>query len=493
MLTPRKRTLGLLALLIAAAPLAAAPTAPVRSEQPHGTINPPQTTNPIYYPISTAATAGAETVAPEVLLRRFMERHTAMDYPAAVELAMRLVAAAPDRPEGHYNLACALSKLHRLDEAASALDQAIVCGWRDLAHLTLDPDLANLRRTESYTRAVAKLKGAIESERIVPAPVRNDPWLNIVKDLTSQTPALLNRYHVPGATMALVHDGEIVWTSSFGVRDRRQTAPLKDDDQFRLRAPMHLLAVLGCQRQEDQGKTQLAQLLLDGAQLDQGSDRGARRSDPDRDRTVATVGMRDAARRPKAPAAHSSSSVYGYLRLAIELAAQRSFSAYCCQEILEPMKMMQTGFSPAAAPVDAAESATSDPIGLVIGHSLLGSPMQPDPASDDLAPGHRLYSTAQDLARLIASAMAVDDNTFAHRALEAVKKVDGAVPGGLRLAIDFKRVEGETRVQVSDTSAGMGCLMRWYPASRDGIVILYNSATGADAADRIAHIALGGE
>src|SRR5688572_12735136 len=205
LLTPRKRTLGLLAFLAVAGPLAAEPTAPVRSEQPSSTVNPPHTANPIYYPISTVATAGVETVAPEVLLRQFMERHTAMDYPAAVELAMRLVAAAPDRPEGHYNLACALSKLHRLDEAAAALDQAIVCGWRDLAHLTLDPDLANLRRTESYTRAVAKVKGAIESERIVPAPVRNDPWPSIVQDLTSRAPALLNRYHVPGATMALVH------------------------------------------------------------------------------------------------------------------------------------------------------------------------------------------------------------------------------------------------------------------------------------------------
>ena len=35
--------------------------------------------------------------------------------------------------------------------------------------------------------------------------------------------------------------------------------------------------------------------------------------------------------------------------------------------------------------------------------------------------------------------------------------------------------------------------MRWYPESGLGIVILYNSATGADAAERIAHIALGGE
>src|SRR5262245_61226239 len=85
----------------------ASSTEPIRS-RPHETVNPLDTSNPIYYPVSLSAAAGVETVEPEALLRQFMERHTAMDYPAAAEIAFRLVAAAPDRPEGHYNLACVM-------------------------------------------------------------------------------------------------------------------------------------------------------------------------------------------------------------------------------------------------------------------------------------------------------------------------------------------------------------------------------------------------
>jgi hypothetical protein len=50
-----------------------------------------------------------------------------------------------------------------------------------------------------------------------------------------------------------------------------------------------------------------------------------------------------------------------------------------------------------------------------------------------------------------------------------------------------------TRAQVDDMTSGTGCLLRWYPASRCGVVVLYNSATGGEAAERIAHIALGGD
>jgi hypothetical protein len=47
-------------------------------------------------------------------------------------------------------------------------------------------------------------------------------------------------------------------------------------------------------------------------------------------------------------------------------------------------------------------------------------------------------------------------------------------------------------VEIVDLGDGCGSLVRWYPAERCGIVILFNSDTGIDAARRIAHLALGG-
>ena len=39
---------------------------------------------------------------------------------------------------------------------------------------------------------------------------------------------------------------------------------------------------------------------------------------------------------------------------------------------------------------------------------------------------------------------------------------------------------------------GVGVLMRWYPQSQRGIVVLFNGESGPEAALRIAHLALGG-
>jgi len=74
-----------------------------------------------------------------------------------------------------------------------------------------------------------------------------------------------------------------------------------------------------------------------------------------------------------------------------------------------------------------------------------------------------------------------------------VSKVNDEVPRGLGLALDVRKTEHGTRLQVADVVSGTGCLMRWYPENKSGIVVLYNSETGRQAAECIALIALGGE
>ena len=47
-------------------------------------------------------------------------------------------------------------------------------------------------------------------------------------------------------------------------------------------------------------------------------------------------------------------------------------------------------------------------------------------------------------------------------------------------------------MELTDVVDGVGVLMRWYPQSRRGVVILFNGEMGPEAALRIAHVALGG-
>jgi tetratricopeptide (TPR) repeat protein len=62
-------------------------------------------------------------------------------YREGLEMDRRIVVACPRDSLAHYNLACSLSLTGRLDECFAVLRQAIRLGYRDIEHMTDDPDL----------------------------------------------------------------------------------------------------------------------------------------------------------------------------------------------------------------------------------------------------------------------------------------------------------------------------------------------------------------
>jgi len=70
------------------------------------------------------------------------------------ELARR----RPEDPTVHYNLACSLALLGRVEEALDALERSVELGYDDAEHLLADEDLAALRaepRLAAIVRALA--------------------------------------------------------------------------------------------------------------------------------------------------------------------------------------------------------------------------------------------------------------------------------------------------------------------------------------------------
>jgi CubicO group peptidase (beta-lactamase class C family) len=501
------------ALLSPVAEAFAASTEPIRNVAESTTQNPTETVNPIYYPIAVNAKKNEEGVTPETILRLFMERHTAMDYAASAELALRLIDMIPDRPEGYYNLACALTRLQRFDEALDVLQKSVELGWRDLVHMQLDPDLKPVCALPRFKESVAAVKAAREKEQIAPTAVRAQAWQTVAEELHGRVPEIMERYHVPGAAVALIREGELVWSSQFGIADRRTSVPLDADDRFRVRAPLHLLAIIAAGQQEQLGRMQFAKLLMDGAELDQSP---ARPINPPKQETADQVSSNGKgadssdARRRRARCTeirspnYSSNSVFGFIRLAMEMATSQPFPEYCEESILKPLDMTQSAFT-SSEPADNS---------LAIGHSKLGSPMNPPPQSDELMRGGAIYTTATDLAKLVKEMMrdgdAIDQiaadssprtqmdgannvRVSSHAAISMVSAVSEQTPRGLGLALDVRKTNYGTRVQVADVASGIGCLMRWYPESQCGVIVLFNSETGFDAAERIAHLAIGGE
>ncbi len=133
--------LALFALLPLAAPAAPPATAP--------------TTKP-------AAPAPPPTPAE---LRRYARLEAEMmsliqkqDWPAVAEITRRQMAFFPRSPEPYYNLACALARQKKTDEAFAALNQAMDRGYAEPAHMKEDEDLTNLRADPRFDKAIKQAR-----------------------------------------------------------------------------------------------------------------------------------------------------------------------------------------------------------------------------------------------------------------------------------------------------------------------------------------------
>lgn len=180
------------------APPSLFPSGTVRNAAPERAMWPDRAQWPIYYPKPARAGAdGAGLGSPdELLLREFLDLHTAMQYERAADAAARLQAMTPDAAIAHYNRACTLARLCRVDDAIAALSLAIDRGWSDRRHLQIDPDLEILRRDPRFAAQLERVPAATSvSIEHSPQPVE-----------------------APGASVALIHRGRVVmqWDDGHG-------------------------------------------------------------------------------------------------------------------------------------------------------------------------------------------------------------------------------------------------------------------------------------
>jgi tetratricopeptide (TPR) repeat protein len=79
-------------------------------------------------------------------------------YEDGLALDIRLTDLCPEDPIAHYNLACSLSLLGRIDESLTALEMAFRNGYEDRGFLADDPDLDPLRADPRYAKLLARWK-----------------------------------------------------------------------------------------------------------------------------------------------------------------------------------------------------------------------------------------------------------------------------------------------------------------------------------------------
>lgn len=85
-----------------------------------------------------------------------------------LQVDLRLAQLRGEDPLTWYNLGCSYTLLKRIDDAVSALQRAITIGYRDIAYLQKDPDLANLRQSPRY-RDVLESFAAVQRPPVSPS------------------------------------------------------------------------------------------------------------------------------------------------------------------------------------------------------------------------------------------------------------------------------------------------------------------------------------
>lgn len=164
---------GLLSVATVAPAVGFSPAA-VRNTSPQRARSPVREQWPIYYPrIAHRDTAQAPKATKSARLQRaFLDLHTGMSYQRAAAVAHAVEDLNPESAAAHYNTACVMARLFRLEESLGALEQAVECGWRDRAHTELDSDLAPIRRSARFRELVDRMEhlAALALAEKQPAP-----------------------------------------------------------------------------------------------------------------------------------------------------------------------------------------------------------------------------------------------------------------------------------------------------------------------------------
>jgi CubicO group peptidase (beta-lactamase class C family) len=84
--------------------------------------------------------------------------------------------------------------------------------------------------------------------------VPSDPFASA---LDEHLPALLTKYHVPGAVVSCITNGEVTWTKAFGQANRKTGAPMRSDLVFNHGSNGKVLTAWGIMRLVEQGKVDL--------------------------------------------------------------------------------------------------------------------------------------------------------------------------------------------------------------------------------------------
>lgn len=333
------------------------------------------------------------------------------------------------------------------------------------------------------------------------APITSDaPLEAFVAHLDAIVPASLGSHDVPGAAVAIIRGGEVVWTGAYGLADREVGRPMTADAVFHTGSISKSVSSWGAMRLVEQGQVGLDDDLvgllrevLPGAELPDGHPITLRKVlshtagaglgpigfeyAPDGPvPSLRTALVRDLAFVRVPGTAFGYSNVgFDLVELLIEEVSGRPFAAYMEDEVVRPLGMDGASFAWREA----------DRPRVPAGHDLRGTPVAPYVYATKASGG--LFATVGDVARFVAASVSTDRRPatdvltgtgveMLHEPVASIGGVFGVVADAYALG-HFVETLPDGRRAVWHGGQGNGWMTHFHavPEAGDGIVILTNS------------------
>lgn len=330
------------------------------------------------------------------------------------------------------------------------------------------------------------------------------PLEQVVAEIEAFLPATMKEIHIPGVSLALIRDGELVWSHGYGVRDVRTRHPVDENTVFDVASLGKPLFALGVMLLVDQGKLYLDRSLLDympDAFVPAGP-LMAEPNIPDDPRLkliTPRIVLRHATGLPNwsegkrlefeftpGEGYSYSGEAYFYLQRVVEHLTGQPLEEFMRRTVFEPLEMHCSSY----VWRDAFEQVAAT------GHDNNGTPLEKNKPVRALSSGS-LHTTANDYARFVVAmvnpAKAAKVQVHAELLAEMLRpqnRRNESISWGLGWGLQ-SGPSGPAFWHWGN-NPGFESFTICYPAPRLGVVILTNGARGLRLCKELVPLAIGG-
>jgi CubicO group peptidase (beta-lactamase class C family) len=340
---------------------------------------------------------------------------------------------------------------------------------------------------------------AQETEAATETKLKTDaPLEQFVPPLEQHVAGVMTKLNVPGLSIALIRDAEIVWARGFGVKQKETSDAVDDSTVFEAASLTKPMLAYAAHSLCEQGKLELDQPLADYLREPPAAEQPELLAQVTARHVLThTTGLPNWGnpsrplkfRRPPGEKFSYSGEGFVYLQRVVEQLEGAPLDEYLQEKVFAPLKMT------------SASLVWKDEFGqtLAHGHNARGQSSQGQRKWAKANAASSLVCTAADYAKFVCALLAPPQAAEGLLPLRAVAQLwkpqveaaDG-ISWGLGLGVEHTP-NGDAFWHWGNNGSRYNCFVVAFPLERIGVVVFTNSGNGLKACTEIVPAAVGGD